>query len=106
MFMLGVMDEASARILGLEGRRPRRPLRLSVRTTKGGTEKRRGTLKAHVFISPLLNQYHFPFFCNWHYVAIFTFGITKFDLIILAKTDKNYKPQVPHHLILADEGLK
>lgn len=48
MLPLGVVDEASTRVLGLEGRRPRRPLRLSVRTTKRGTERRRGTLKAHV----------------------------------------------------------
>lgn len=31
--LLGAVDEVSDRILGLEGRRPRRPLRLSVRTT-------------------------------------------------------------------------
>lgn len=39
MLTLGVVDEASATVLGLEGRRPRRPLRLSVRTTKGGREE-------------------------------------------------------------------
>lgn len=33
MLTLGVVDEASATVLGLDGRRPRRPLRLSVRTT-------------------------------------------------------------------------
>ena len=48
MLTLEVVDEASDTFLGLEGRRPRRPLRLSVRTTKIGTEKRRGTLKAQV----------------------------------------------------------
>lgn len=31
--LLGAADEVSDRILGFEGRRPRRPLRLSVRTT-------------------------------------------------------------------------
>lgn len=43
MLTLGVMDEASAWVFGLEGRRPRRPLRLSVRTTEKDAEKRRGT---------------------------------------------------------------
>lgn len=42
---LGVVDKASDTVLGLEGRRPRRPLRLSVRTTKTGTERRRRRLE-------------------------------------------------------------
>lgn len=36
MLTLEVVEEASATVLGLEGRRPRRPLRLSVRTTMKG----------------------------------------------------------------------
>lgn len=35
MFTLGVVDKASTVVLGLDGRRPLRPLRLSVRTTEG-----------------------------------------------------------------------
>ena len=38
MLTLGVVDEASTTVLGLEGRRPRRPLRLSVRTTMARRE--------------------------------------------------------------------
>lgn len=83
MLTLGVVDEASATVLGLDGRRPRRPLRLSVRTTKKWAEKRRGTLKANVSDTTVAAshnlknnyqyQFQFPFSCSWHYKALVSY---------------------------------
>lgn len=44
MFRLGVVDDASTTVLGFEGRRPRRPLRLSVRTTEKARKEQRKIL--------------------------------------------------------------
>lgn len=76
MLTLGVVDEASTGILGLEGRRPLRPLRLSVRTTK------RGQGEEHVYDSYMtlsafekqkLYQLMFPFFFNCQCKALVTY---------------------------------
>lgn len=49
----GVVDEGSATVLGLEGKRPRRPLRLSVRTTE--RQKRGGAFNVHEYSARTAN---------------------------------------------------
>lgn len=62
--MLTLGDEGSDTVLGLEGRRPRRPLRLSVRTTTTGREKSRQSLllPLHYTPSPVQNK---DSRCSW-----------------------------------------
>lgn len=53
MLTLGTVEEGSVRTLGLEGRRPRRPLRLSVRTTKEEERSYKAPLTCSIRSSPI-----------------------------------------------------
>lgn len=60
MLTLGIVDEASIILFGLEGRRPLRPLRLSVRTTI--RQKRRRYMRPVVYPSlKRTSAYYFEF---------------------------------------------
>lgn len=73
MLTLGVVEEASAIVFGLDGRRPRRPFRLSVRTTRDSKDERKTfkcTLVSFAWLRYTLwgdSCYSISIsFCSWH----------------------------------------
>lgn len=113
MLTLGIVDEASERILGLEGRRPRRPLRLSVRTTKEDSNDRSGTLIMFVTITgPSLHpeilrttvvSASVSLFLQ---LALWSSSYICLSFLVLVSQVCHYKPPVSHHQTLVTEGVK